>query len=61
MKEKGYPSREKGFQVRLIQQQPTSEGLYWAVKVCQYLVVNVVFREPVHQVLEKIKNEPFFK
>ena len=23
--------------------------------------VNVVFREPVHQVLEKIKNEPFFK
>ena len=24
-------------------------------------VVNVVFREPVHQVLEKIKNEPFFK
>ena len=24
-------------------------------------VVNTVFREPVHQVLEKIKNEPFFK
>ena len=24
-------------------------------------VVNVVFREPVHQVLEKIKNEQFFK
>ena len=24
-------------------------------------VVNVVFREPVHRVLEKIKNEPFFK
>ena len=24
-------------------------------------VVNAVFREPVHQVLEKIKNEPFFK
>ena len=24
-------------------------------------VVGVVFREPVHQVLEKIKNEPFFK
>ena len=24
-------------------------------------MVNVVFREPVHQVLEKIKNEPFFK
>ena len=24
-------------------------------------VVNVVFREPVHQILEKIKNEPFFK
>ena len=24
-------------------------------------IVNVVFREPVHQVLEKIKNEPFFK
>ena len=24
-------------------------------------VVNVMFREPVHQVLEKIKNEPFFK
>ena len=23
--------------------------------------VNAVFREPVHQVLEKIKNEPFFK
>ena len=23
--------------------------------------VNVVFREPVRQVLEKIKNEPFFK
>ena len=23
--------------------------------------VNVVFREPVHQVLEKIKNELFFK
>ena len=23
--------------------------------------VNIVFREPVHQVLEKIKNEPFFK
>ena len=23
--------------------------------------VSVVFREPVHQVLEKIKNEPFFK
>ena len=23
--------------------------------------VNTVFREPVHQVLEKIKNEPFFK
>ena len=25
------------------------------------LIVNIVFREPVHQVLEKIKNEPFFK
>ena len=25
------------------------------------LMVNIVFREPVHQVLEKIKNEPFFK
>ena len=24
-------------------------------------VVNVVFQDPVHQVLEKIKNEPFFK
>ena len=24
-------------------------------------VVNTVFRELVHQVLEKIKNEPFFK
>ena len=24
-------------------------------------VVGVIFREPVHQVLEKIKNEPFFK
>ena len=24
-------------------------------------VVNIVFREPVHQVLEKIKNEPYFK
>ena len=24
-------------------------------------VVNTVFWEPVHQVLEKIKNEPFFK
>ena len=23
--------------------------------------VNAVFREPVHQILEKIKNEPFFK
>ena len=23
--------------------------------------VNAVFREPVHQVLEKTKNEPFFK
>ena len=23
--------------------------------------VNAVFRDPVHQVLEKIKNEPFFK
>ena len=23
--------------------------------------VNIVFREPVHQVLEKIKNESFFK
>ena len=23
--------------------------------------VNVVFREPVQQVLEKVKNEPFFK
>ncbi|XP_030970657.1 uncharacterized protein LOC115991044 [Quercus lobata] len=24
-------------------------------------MVNAVFREPVHQVLEKVKNEPFFK
>ena len=24
-------------------------------------VIGAVFREPVHQVLEKIKNEPFFK
>ena len=24
-------------------------------------VVGAIFREPVHQVLEKIKNEPFFK
>ena len=24
-------------------------------------VVNTVFREPVHQVLEKIKNKPYFK
>ena len=23
--------------------------------------VNAVFRKPVHQVLEKVKNEPFFK
>ena len=26
-----------------------------------FQVVNTVFREPVHQVLEKIKNEPYFK
>ena len=26
-----------------------------------FQVVGAVFREPVHQVLEKIKNEPFFK
>ena len=24
-------------------------------------IIDAVFREPVHQVLEKIKNEPFFK
>ena len=24
-------------------------------------VVNFVFQEPVHQVLEKIKNEPYFQ
>ena len=24
-------------------------------------MVNTVFQEPVHQVLEKIKNDPFFK
>ena len=24
-------------------------------------VINAVFREPVHQVLEKVKNKPFFK
>ena len=24
-------------------------------------IVGAVFREPMHQVLEKIKNEPFFK
>ena len=24
-------------------------------------MVNAIFREPVQQVLEKIKNEPFFK
>ena len=24
-------------------------------------IVGAVFREPVHQVLEKVKNEPFFK
>ena len=24
-------------------------------------VVNIVFQKPVHQVLEKIKNEPYFK
>ena len=24
-------------------------------------MINTVFREPVHQVLEKIKNEPYFK
>ena len=24
-------------------------------------VVNIVFRDPIHQVLEKIKNEPYFK
>ena len=23
--------------------------------------VNAIFREPVHQVLKKVKNEPFFK
>ena len=29
------PSGEEGFQVELIQQQPTSEGLCWAVRVYQ--------------------------
>ena len=24
-------------------------------------VVSTVFREPMHQILEKIKNEPYFK
>ena len=24
-------------------------------------IVNAMFRDPIHQVLEKIKNEPFFK
>ena len=23
--------------------------------------VNVVFREPVHKIIDRIKNEPFFK
>ncbi|XP_065636820.1 uncharacterized protein LOC136070608 [Quercus suber] len=38
------------------QQQDRGNGKPVAPKV-----VNTVFREPVHQVLEKIKNEPYFK
>ena len=30
-------------------------------KAANTQTVNIVFREPVHRVLEKIKNEPYFK
>ena len=33
----------------------------WQSRPAAPQVINTVFQEPVHRVLEKIKNEPYFK
>ncbi|XP_065631610.1 uncharacterized protein LOC136068414 [Quercus suber] len=60
-KDKVIPQERRDFRLdRYSNNRPRRDFIRQSRSV-NFQVVNIMFREPVHQVLEKIKNEPFFK
>ncbi|XP_050248821.1 uncharacterized protein LOC126696084 [Quercus robur] len=60
-KEKVIPQRRSDFRLDRYNNNRSRRDFAGQSGSTNTQTVNVVFREPVHQVLEKIKNEPFFK
>ena len=62
-KEKGkvIPQEMRDFKLDRYNNNRPQRDFAWQSGPAALQVINIVFREPVHQVLEKIKNEPYFK
>ncbi|XP_065634053.1 uncharacterized protein LOC136069446 [Quercus suber] len=60
-KEKVIPQERRDFKSDRYNNNQPRRDFVRQLRSANPQAVNVVFREPVHQVLEKIKNEPFFK
>ncbi|XP_065636370.1 uncharacterized protein LOC136070398 [Quercus suber] len=60
-KEKVIPQEMRDFRLDRYSNNKQRRDFSRQLGLANLQVVNAVFKEPVHQVLEKIKNEPFFK
>nr|XP_023879471.1 uncharacterized protein LOC111991887 [Quercus suber] len=60
-KEKVIPQKDRDFRSDIYSNNRPRRDFTRKFGTDNAWTVNVIFREPVHQVLEKIKNEPFFK
>ncbi|XP_030930757.1 uncharacterized protein LOC115956559 [Quercus lobata] len=60
-KEKVIPQERRDFKSNRCNSNCSRRDFVGQSRVTNTQTVNTVFREPVHQVLEKIKNEPYFK
>ena len=60
-KEKIIPQRRRDFRLDRYNSNRLRRDFVGQPRTTNTQTVNTVFREPVHQVLEKIKNEPYFR
>ena len=61
MKEKVIPQKNRNFRSDRYTNDRLRKDFRGQSKLANVQTINAIFREPVHQVLEKSKNEPFFK
>ena len=60
-KEKVIPQEMRDFRSDRYNYNRPRRDFVWQSRATNTQIVSTVFQEPIHQVLEKIKNEPYFK